>query len=164
VTVFPSLSTVGSWEEVLLFSMDFTVSQNFWDLELQDENFCLKKLSFAFLTACVYWFLTSLRMCISRGLFDASAVMRSCLRHGITVLAVPLEILDRVQALSQPAPTGRPIGRRTIGPASSGLGEGLAGRDVLVPSRTSKSCGRPDAMHADTVARCTLFPLTMLPG
>ena len=29
VTVFPSLSAVGSWEEVLLFSMDFTVSQNF---------------------------------------------------------------------------------------------------------------------------------------
>jgi hypothetical protein len=28
VTVFPSLSAVGSWEEVLLFSMDFTVSQN----------------------------------------------------------------------------------------------------------------------------------------
>ena len=27
VTVFPSLSAVGSWEEVLLFSMDFTVSQ-----------------------------------------------------------------------------------------------------------------------------------------
>lgn len=31
VTVFPSLSAVGRWEEVLLFSMDFTVSQNFWD-------------------------------------------------------------------------------------------------------------------------------------
>ena len=29
VTVFPSLSAVGCWEEVLLFSMDFTVSQNF---------------------------------------------------------------------------------------------------------------------------------------
>ena len=29
VTVLPSLSAVGSWEEVLLFSMDFTVSQNF---------------------------------------------------------------------------------------------------------------------------------------
>ena len=28
MTVFPSLSAVGSWEEVLLFSMDFTVSQN----------------------------------------------------------------------------------------------------------------------------------------
>jgi hypothetical protein len=38
---------VGSWEEVLLFSMDFTVSQNFLELELQDANFCLKKLAFA---------------------------------------------------------------------------------------------------------------------
>jgi hypothetical protein len=27
----------------------------------------LKKLSFAFLTDCVYWFLTSLNSCISRG-------------------------------------------------------------------------------------------------
>ena len=42
VTVLPSLSAVGSWEEVLLFSMDFTVSQNFLELELQDANFCLK--------------------------------------------------------------------------------------------------------------------------
>ena len=47
------LSAVGSWEEVLLFSMDFTVSQNFLKLELQDANFCLKKLAFAFLTACI---------------------------------------------------------------------------------------------------------------
>jgi hypothetical protein len=30
VTVLPSLSAVGSWEEVLLFHMDFTVSQTFW--------------------------------------------------------------------------------------------------------------------------------------
>jgi hypothetical protein len=29
VTMFPILSAVGSWEKVLLFSMDFTVSQNF---------------------------------------------------------------------------------------------------------------------------------------
>jgi hypothetical protein len=29
VTVFPVLSTVDSWEEVFLFSMDFTVSQTF---------------------------------------------------------------------------------------------------------------------------------------
>ena len=43
VTVFPSLSAVGS----------FTVSQNFLDFVLQDANFCLKKLAFAFLTACV---------------------------------------------------------------------------------------------------------------
>jgi hypothetical protein len=72
VTVFPSLSAVGSWE-VLLFSMDFTVSQNFLDLVLQDAHFCLKKLAFAFLTACVYWFLTSPKSCISRGLFDANS-------------------------------------------------------------------------------------------
>ena len=55
VTVLPSLSAVGSWEEVLLFSMDFTVSQNFLELELQDAYFWLKKLAFAFLTDCVYW-------------------------------------------------------------------------------------------------------------
>ena len=30
VTVFPSFSAVGSWEEVLLFSMDFTVPQKDW--------------------------------------------------------------------------------------------------------------------------------------
>ena len=66
VTVFPSLSAMGSWEEVLLFSKDFTVSQNFLELELQD--------AFAFLTDCVYWFLTSLKSCISRGLFEACAV------------------------------------------------------------------------------------------
>ena len=58
VTVFPSLSAVGSWEEVLLFSMDFTVSKNVLELVLQDANFCLKKLALAFLTDCVYWFLT----------------------------------------------------------------------------------------------------------
>ena len=46
--------------------------------------------------------------------------------------------------------------------------EGLAGRDVLVPSRTSDSCGGPVAVHADMVARCTVFPPThwcgWLPG
>ena len=66
--------------------------------------------------------------------------------------------------LLQRAATGRPMGRCTIGPLSSRLGDGLAGRDVLVPSRTSDSRGRPGtmlgAMHTDTVARCTVFPLT----
>ena len=74
VIVFPSLSAVGSWEEVLLFSMDFTVSQNFWEFVLKDVHFCLKKLAFAFLIACIYWFLTFKKSCISRGLFDANAV------------------------------------------------------------------------------------------
>ena len=32
VPVFPSPSAVGFWEEVLLFYMDFTVSQNIWNL------------------------------------------------------------------------------------------------------------------------------------
>ena len=36
--MFPSLSAVGSWEEVLLFSMDFTVSQNFFEFVLQDAK------------------------------------------------------------------------------------------------------------------------------
>ena len=31
--------------------------------------------------------------------------------------------------------------------------EGLAGRDILVSSRTSDSCGGPGAVHADQVAR-----------
>ena len=53
--------------------MDFTVSHNFFELVLQEANFCLKKLALAFLTACVYWFLASLKSCISRGLFDANA-------------------------------------------------------------------------------------------
>ena len=65
VTVLPSLSAVGFWEEVLLFSMD--LSQNFLELELQDANVCLKKLAFAFLTDCVYWFLTSLNSCMVAG-------------------------------------------------------------------------------------------------
>ena len=80
MTLFPSLSAVGSWEEVLLFSLDFTVSQNFLEFVLQDAHFCLKKLAFAFLTACVCWFLTSLKSCISPGLFNANAVRhRMCL-------------------------------------------------------------------------------------
>jgi hypothetical protein len=37
VTMFPSLSAVGSWEEVLIFSMVFTVSR-ISELVLQDGN------------------------------------------------------------------------------------------------------------------------------
>jgi hypothetical protein len=74
------------------------------------------------------------------------------------LLAVALEILVRVQALSQPAATRRHMRRRTIGPVLSGLGEVLANKDVLVPLCTSDSCGGLGTMHADTVARCTAFP------
>jgi hypothetical protein len=98
-------------------------------------------------------------------------LLQDCWKSGLpsgAVVAVPLEILVRVQALSQPAMTESLMGRSTIGPASSGLGEGLASMDVLVPLHTSDSCGGPGAMHADTVARCTVFPPThwcsWLPG
>ena len=53
VTMFPRLRSVCSWYEVLLFSIDFTVSQIFFELVLQEANFSLKKLALAFLTACV---------------------------------------------------------------------------------------------------------------
>jgi hypothetical protein len=49
VTMFPSLSAVGSWEEVLLFSMDFTVSQNLLEFVLQDANL-FEKVSLCFPT------------------------------------------------------------------------------------------------------------------
>ena len=99
VTVFPILSAVGSWEEVLLFSMDFTVSQNFFEFVLQDAHFCLKKLALAFLAA--YWFLTSLKSCISRGLFDANAV-----RHRMFFALVKgSQVWSEPQAISVPGST-----------------------------------------------------------
>ena len=54
----------------------------------------------------------------------------------------------RAQALSQPATHNCPSVVR--------VREGLAGRDILVSSRTSDSCGGPGAVHADQVARCFL--------
>ena len=62
----------------LIFHGLYTVSQKLFEFVLQKANFCLKMLALAFLTACVYLFLTSLKSCISRGLFDANAE-----RHGI---------------------------------------------------------------------------------
>uniref|UniRef100_A0A673Y4C1 receptor protein-tyrosine kinase n=1 Tax=Salmo trutta TaxID=8032 RepID=A0A673Y4C1_SALTR len=44
------------------------------------------------------------------------------------------------------------MGRCTIGPASSGIREGLVGRDVLVPSRPSDSCGGQGEMHWEEVS------------
>ena len=62
---------------MLLFSMDVKVSQNFLELVIQDANFCLKKLALA----CVYLFLTSLKSCISRGLFYANAERHRMFLH-----------------------------------------------------------------------------------
>ena len=49
------------------------------------------------------------------------------------------------------------MGLLTIGPTSSELGESLAGRDVLVPSRTRDSCGGPGVMQADTTPGVQCF-------
>ena len=67
------------------------------------------------------------------------------LRHCIVVLEASLLTGIQSRAVSQPAITGRPMRCRTIGPASPSLGEGLARQDVLIPSRSSDSCGRPGA-------------------
>ena len=72
----------------------------------------------------------------------------SSLRHCIAVLEVSLQTCVQSQDVSQLAMTGRPMRQSTIGPVFSGLGEGLAGRDFLVPSRSSDSCGGPGAVHA----------------
>ena len=64
------------------------------------------------------------------------------------MLEVSLQIQVRGQAVSQPPATGRPMTWRTICPAPSGLGESLAGRDVLVHcSLSTPVAGR---------AQCTL--------
>ena len=46
--MFPSLSAVGSWEEVLLFSMDFIVSQNFFEVCAAGCKFMFEKASLCF--------------------------------------------------------------------------------------------------------------------
>ena len=58
-----------------------------------------------------------------------------------SVKSLQLLHVGSIPGVLQPAVTRRPMMRHTIGPASSGLGEGLAGQDVLVPSRSSNSCG-----------------------
>ena len=49
------------------------------------------------------------------------------LKHCISVIEASLQTLVQSRAVSQPAVIKSPIGRHTIGPASSGLGDGLAG-------------------------------------
>ena len=63
----------------------------------------------------------------------------------------------RAQALSQPAATGRSVGRRIIGLAASGLGKvWLVGRSLA-----HRAPATPVAARALTkVARCTVFPPT----
>ncbi|KAK6303930.1 hypothetical protein J4Q44_G00263840 [Coregonus suidteri] len=74
----------------------------------------------------------------------------SGLRHCIAVLEASLQTRVRSRAVSpQPAVIGSPIGRPTIGPAPSGLGEGLARGVLLGSSRSSDSLWRAGRLQAD---------------
>jgi hypothetical protein len=78
---------------------------------------------------------------------------RSGLRQCIAVLAVPPETLS-----SSPGSVTAGRDREVHGamhnwPSVVWVREGLAGRNILVSSRTSDSCGGPGAAHADQVAR-----------
>ncbi|CDQ62349.1 unnamed protein product [Oncorhynchus mykiss] len=56
--------------------------------------------------------------------FPRAPEWRSGLRHCISVQEASLLYLVRIQAVSHPTVIGSPIGRRTIGPASSRFGRG----------------------------------------
>ena len=92
----------------------------------------------------------------------------SGLRHCIAVPAVPPETLG-----SSPGSVAADRDREVHGathkwPSIVRVRGGLAGRDILVSSHTSNSCGGPGAVHAIQVARCAVFPPThwcgWLPG
>jgi hypothetical protein len=68
----------------------------------------------------------------------------NCLLKSICGGLPSLRHYYRPRFYPRPVVTGRPMRRRIIGPAPSGLGEGLAGRDFLVTSRSIDSCGGPD--------------------
>ena len=82
-----------------------------------------------------------------RGAGDHSSQLESSLQTRV-----------RFQAVLQPAATGRHMRQCTIGPASPGLGEGLVGRDDLVPLCSSDSCGGPGActLTRSPVVQCFL--------
>ena len=90
----------------------------------------------------------------------------SVLGHCIEALAVPPETLG-----SRPGSVAAGRDQEVRGamhnwPSVVRVREGLAGRDILVSSRTSDSCGGPGVLTK--VVRCTVFPPThwcgSLPG
>ena len=74
------------------------------------------------------------------------------------MLAVPPETLGSRPDSAAPGRDWEVHGAAHNCPSVVKVREGLAGRDVLVSSRSSDSCGGPGAVHADQVARCTVFP------
>jgi hypothetical protein len=86
----------------------------------------------------------------------------------IAVLAVPPEILVLSRGSVAASRDREAHGVAHNLPSVVRVREGLTGRNILVSSRTSDSCVGPGAVHADQVARCTVFPPThwcgWLPG
>ena len=84
------------------------------------------------------------------------------------MLAVPLEILGLSPRTVTASRDWEAHGAAHNWPSVVRVREGLAGRDILVSSHTSDFCGEPGAEHADTIARCVVFPPThwcgWLPG
>ena len=66
------------------------------------------------------------------------------LEHGTATLAVPPETLG-----SRPGSVVIGRGATHNWPSVVRVREGLAGRDILVSSRTIDSCGGPGAVHAN---------------
>jgi hypothetical protein len=82
---------------------------------------------------------------------------RSGLGHGIMMLEVSLQTRVWSRAVSQLAVT---LKRQVIGPALSGLGEGLAGWDFLVPSRRAGHLRADFGHQLDSVSSDTLVQLS----
>jgi hypothetical protein len=72
----------------------------------------------------------------------------SGLRHCIAMLEASLQTQVQSRAVSQLAVIRSPKGRRTTGPALSGLREGLAGEAILGSSRSSDSLWRAGHLQA----------------
>ena len=66
-----------------------------------------------------------------------------------SIAVLPRHYKKKIQAVSQPAVTRNPIGQRTIGPVSPGLGEGLARGALLGSLRYSDSLWRAGRLQVD---------------
>ena len=95
--------------------------------------------------------------------FSASQVVQ----WSKALLEVSLQTRVWSQPVSQPAVAVSPIERRTIGPASSGLGDGLAEGDLLGSLRSRDSLWRARRLQADlqsSIEQCFLRNTSGLSG
>ena len=91
-------------------------------------------------------------LCLLGGAVVKGAVLQRQLCHQ--------RLWVRAQALSQPVMTGRSVGRRTIGTASSGLGRAWpVGISLTHRAPATPVAGRGQCTLTK-VARCTVFPPT----